>query len=469
MSGIRLLLVVVVFCLSTFLFYKAAGTLKLTKLNMISTIYYFMLLFNMIGGSLIYLGFRNHYLIQKINTPGVIERTYYILAYCAVTFPLALCIVKKIISMVKRPRKISDFVQEGVRYNAKTYNIQIIVMALIIICTLSTMYVFLHLGYIPVVSMLKGGNLNALRQSGNRNFSGNQYVKNLIMATLTPFVSYFTFIYYKITKSKTWKMLFYYMVILSVVVLTYDFSKSPIITYLMGLYLIEVMLGNVTNEEKIRKLVLTTIILILFFYLVMMRVEKSSLLSIYSGPMGRIFFTQIATLFLHVDAFPMKSPFLNGASFNGWMSFLIPNAANIRSGRVVMSIYNAQGVETNTAGVMNTLFVGEAYANYGIIGVIIAPIVFGIVIGFFAYMLPALKKRPTSILLYVQLTLQFTLIIEGGFVDIFYSASTIFLVLVTIMLYLFSSRTTAVAETALAEESLKRKRGRLKFRFGSIR
>ena len=120
------------------------------------------------------------------------------------------------------------------------------------------------------------------------------------------------------------------------------------------------------------------------------------------------------------------------------MSFLFPAAEGLRSGRVVMSIYNAAGVEANTAGVMNTIFVGEAYANYGFIGVIVAPIVFGVIIGLFAYLLPCLKKSPTSILLYVQMTLRFVTIVEGGFVDIFYSASTIFVILIVIIMKLLT-------------------------------
>jgi hypothetical protein len=167
---------------------------------------------------------------------------------------------------------------------------------------------------------------------------------------------------------------------------------------------------------------------------------KRDILSIYTGPVGRILFTQIGTLFLHVEGFPMRHDFLDGASFNSWMSFLIPEASGLRSGRVIMEIYNASAVQEGTAGVMNTLFIGEAYANFGTIGVIIAPIIFGVVIGFAAYFLPALRKSPVVVLLYVKLTLQFLSIVEAGFVDILYSASTIFLILLAIMMYIFAEQ-----------------------------
>ena len=43
-------------------------------------------------------------------------------------------------------------------------------------------------------------------------------------------------------------------------------------------------------------------------------------------------------------------------------------------------------------------------------------------------------------LLYVKLTLQFLSIVEAGFVDILYSASTIFLILLAIMMYIFAEQ-----------------------------
>lgn len=453
MTVFRVALVIFVFLVSTRLFKKAAGNLKFTKMNMVSVLYYYILVFNLIGGSLVYIGFRDHYLIAKISEPENIDRTYYALAYTVIMFPLVLIGMKHAMQLFVRKRGINSFVWSEISYDARMSGIQFIVLLMILVCTLATAYVFLNLGYVPFLSIIKGENLDALRQSGNRNFTGNQYIKNLLMSTMTPFVSYITYIYYRITKQKTWGFMFVYMALLSVIVLTYDFAKTPIITYLLGIYLLEVMLGNVSSNKRFTRLVFTAAALLVFFYAVIFG-AGGSLFSIYTGPVGRIIFTQIATLFLHVEAFPREMPFLNGASFNGWMSFLFPAAENLRSGRVVMTIFNPQGVETNTAGVMNTIFIGEAYANFGWAGILIAPIVFGIVIGFFAYLLPGLRKSPFTILLYVQLTLQFITIVEGGFVDIFYSASVIFYILLTLLLYSLASHYNTRCFTRLQRNSL---------------
>ena len=395
---------------------------------------YYILFFNLIGGSLIYMGVRKHYLVQMIQDVDSINYAYYALAYCVIVFPATLLLMKKICNWLFPQKKDDGVYNKAVLYTDNMRQIQFFALSLVAICTFATLYVLKNLGYIPLLEMIRGGNLNALRQSGNRFFSGNQYIKNLLMTSLTPFISYLTYIYFRITKSRTWGCLFACMLLLSIVALTYDFSKSPIITYLIGLYLIEVALGNVKNNKWIIRIIGLSGCIILFFYVIVSKIG-GSLFSIYSGPIGRILFTQIATLFLHFEAFPLKYGFLNGASFNHWMSFLFPAAEGLRSGRVVMSIYNASGVAAKTAGVMNTIFIGEAYANFGWTGVILAPIVFGVVIGFAAFFIPKLRKTPVVILYYVQLTLTFLTIVEGGFVDIFYNASTIFLTMVAIVLY----------------------------------
>lgn len=397
-----------------------------------------MLVFNYLGGALIFIGVRNHYLVQKIRFASTFDISFYALAYCFIAFPTVILLTKIILNKYVKRIDINSFISSNIIYNHNMVAAQGTVLLLICICTISTAYVFSNLGYNPFIEMFRGGNIDYLRQSGTRLFRGNQYIKNLLMTTLTPFLSYYCYIYYKNTKGKTWSILFKFSLLLSVFALTYDFSKSPIIIFLLGFYLINVSLGNIENNKSFNRLVIISIVLLLFFYLYVSDAGRD-VISIYSGPIGRILFTQIATLFLHFEVFPLRHDFLNGASFNSWMSFLIPNAEGLRSGRIVMSVYNASGVETNTAGVMNTLFIGEAYANYGIFGIIIAPIIFGIIIGFVAHFIPALKKNPVTVLLYVQLTLQFIKIVEGGFVDIFYSASTIFLLIISVLLYTVSS------------------------------
>ena len=434
------LLVIVVFLLYTFFFKKAAGTLNVTKLNMISALYYYILFFNLIGVTLVFIGIREHYMIQKIAYVDTINVTFFAVAYAVIVFPLFIFLTHKACKVFFPLKTIDGFISEVVSYKRDMRSIQILLLFLIIICLLATSYVYFVLGRVPLIDIFRGGNINVLRQNAGRFFSGNQYIKNIIMLMLTPFLSYYAYIYYHLTLNKTWRNIFFILAVLSVFAVTYDFSKAPIINYLLGFYLTNVLLGRIHSGKQFIKLILLSGTIIVFFYSVTIGTDVASILTLLGGPIGRIAFGQIGPLFLHFETFPLRHPFLNGASFNSWLSFLIPNAAGIRSGRVIMETYNATGVEAGTAGVMNTLFIGEAYANYGFVGVLIAPIIFGIIIGVVSYYLPSLQKRPTTILLYVELTLTYIGIVEGGFIDIIYSAHIILIVLLTILLDLVAGK-----------------------------
>lgn len=429
----KLVIAVIVLSLTTFLFKKAAGTLDFMKLNMISAIYYYILGFNLIGGTLIYLGMREHYMIRNIRKESIINATYYILAYTIIMFPAVLLFMKNLISksFVKR---MEQYRERRVSYDKNSVGTQLAVSLLILLCLCAIIYVTATIGYIPVIEAFKeNADVNVLAQASNRNFHGNVYIKNIIMIWMPPYLSYYAYIKMRSTGLKSWKRIFAVLFAMSVFVVTYDLSKAPIINYFLGLYLIDVMIGKIKNRKRFLIFVLLGAAIILMYYVIMLD-AKHSILSIYTGPAGRIIFSQIATLFLHVQLFPAYHPYLCGASFVRWFQFVFPAASGMRSGRVVMAAFNPEGIEENTAGVMNTIFVGEAYANFGMAGVIVAPIIFGVVIGIAAYMLPKLKKTPVTVLLYVEMTLMFITIVEGGFVDIFYNA--IFIIAIGLALLL---------------------------------
>ena len=92
----KIIVVAIVFVLFTYLFKRAAGSLSFSKLNMISVLYYYILVFNLAGASLVYIGARNHYIIQAIKSEEVIHVTYWILVYTVLMFPAVLIVMKRI-------------------------------------------------------------------------------------------------------------------------------------------------------------------------------------------------------------------------------------------------------------------------------------------------------------------------------------------------------------------------------------
>lgn len=439
----RIAFVLIVFILFIALFKKAAGTLNVTKINIVSFIFYSILVFQLIGGSLIFLGIKNHYLIKRILDVDSIDKTYYILVYTVLMLPLTIYLCNRYIDNKRKVKsEYNRFLDERVciksNENDRVFKI---VLILTIICVISMIYVFYHIGYIPLFKMFSGNiDLNVERINISRNFTGNEYIKNLIMLILTPLLSYLSYIYMKTTKEKRWIIIFITTFILSIFVKTYNFEKAPIIYYIVYFILLDIIIGR---KIKLKNLLFVGSIVgaIIFMFYYVISGYSGDIFSLTSGPMGRILMTQVATLFLHVDAFPNVIPFLNGQSFPGIFSLIIgASALGTRSGRMVMLVYGQENVRKGIAGVMNTIFVGEAYANYGLFGVAIAPIVVGIIVSMVFNFAIKSKKTPLNLMIYFQCFVSVVTMIQGGFIDFFYNVGLIFSLAVLLLIYIYAEQ-----------------------------
>lgn len=434
MKCILVLLVLLIYCI---LFKKAAGTLRITKMNVITFAFLSILLFELIGASLIYLGFDDHYLVQKIRLDTTINKTYYILAYTSLIIPIVIILCNKYIFKIdKRKKDDKNDLKTNYFYklqeNVKIGNQEerkkmfIIVLVLTIICALSIIYVFYYIGYIPILKLFDNNfDFATERINISRSFEGNIYIKNIVMLLLTPMISYLAYIYMRETKQTKWKILFTILLVLSVLALTHDFSKASILYYLLFFLIIEIALGTKFNLKTFIPILCIFAIIVVAIYGIIMGYSQS-LFSISNGPLARLIISQASALFLHVDGFPEFIPYLGGHSFPEIFSvFWGVGEYSLRSGRIIMEEYSRGTIEDGTSGVLNTLFVGEAYANFGIVGVIIAPIIVGIIFsGILAWFIKS-KKDPINLIIYIEMFVIFKDVLQGGFVDFIYNAKVI--------------------------------------------
>ena len=88
-----------------------------------------------------------------------------------------------------------------------------------------------------------------------------------------------------------------------------------------------------------------------------------------SGITGRILISQVSSLYQHFEIFPSDHPFIGFSS----LSKVLPlSHFSDRSGRIVLETTTPGFADLG--GVYNTLFIGEAYANFGWWGVFNTPV-----------------------------------------------------------------------------------------------
>lgn len=434
---------IVIIALSAFLFKKASGNIKINLLNISSFSFYSLMIFEFIGVTLVYLGFKDHYLIKRITDNSIINITYWSMAYTMIILPITMIIINKYIFKINKINEeyIKNINSEVVA-EKKQFKDRVFICVIIgsIICLMATIYVFYHIGYIPLFKYLDSGfDFATERINIGRNFEGNLYIKNIVMIILTPIFSHIAYIYMRTTKEKRWKVLFAVLFILNIFIKTYDFSKAPIIYYICYFFIIEIMLGETFKLRKILPYIISVILLVIILYSIIFN-YSGSWISLSSGPTARILMAQAGTLFLHFDAFPSKIEYLNGHSFPPFMSILWGDGDyDIRSGREVMEIYNSSAIKNGTAGVMSTMFMGEAYANFGFWGIAISPIVVGIILSTIFCIYLKSKKTPLNILLYLECFIIFTSALQGGFVEFFYNVGLIIVLIMIFAIKKFSS------------------------------
>lgn len=419
--------VICLFALSTILFWKASGTLALNKLNIISYVYYLLLLQVFIGTMLIYLGFDKHYTLNYlINREDSIRVTINIVTIMMITLPIIIIILSKIFKF--RPaEELDTFLHKDIeRQNRKSFFYLFCVIGLIQMILLGIQLV--KTGYVPLIKMIvHEPDFNfALQRQINKNdiFVINMYVKNIIVMFGIPIIGYITFAFALIEKKISWIILASIYFVASVIVKTYEFAKSPIIFHIFIYFLIILYVKNDIIKNRVIVIFGLAMGLILVF-MYKMTGYQGAFLDIYNGVLGRTFFSQVGTLSYHFELFSNVFEPLGGRSLPSTLLPLLgmEPEEHLRSAKLVMDFYGSEHVAEGTAGVMNACFLGEAYANWGMVGVAFSILFVGAFLTLIFMLVLRIKKTPVTVAMLAILTQYIGNMSQGGFTDFIYSFS----------------------------------------------
>lgn len=425
---------------SFYLFKKVAGSLSLFKPNMISYVFYYNLIVQTVFASLLSINYiDNHYLIGLSSD----NARYYVwlsVMYLMIAMPLGMILSKWVFSPnLSVKKRFFSYVKMPINYGfygEKRFKISLLLPT--IICLFSCLYVFFEIGYFPVLKSLisSSSELQMLRINVSRDFSGNEYVKNILALLFTPLLSYVWFFYYKKNRSLRIGLLFSICFLFSASVLYYDFSKGPLLMYFLSFIFADFYSRGNINKLLIFFLVVLVVLLISFFYL-KSGLELTDMLGYNKGPIGRIILSQAAGFYLVFDTFPSDFSFIGLSSLSGLLNELWGFEYVDRSARLVMEKYNQEGVDAGVAGVINSIFLAEAYANFGWFGIIFSPFWVGFCIQSLYLFFLKSNKNPLFLAVFVHFSYGGS--VTGGLNDYFYNPGVLMLVVFCIILLLFAS------------------------------
>lgn len=424
--------------------WQLCGSFSLKNFNFMSLVFYSILIFNVIGGVALGLNIVSSDLLDQARLLNTRSKGLLLLCMFMVLFPITILFLSKLFKF-NTGKQLNDFSKAKVKlvYGGNDDEIFYTIVILAFFAMGAVLYVIAVLGGSnPLLGVFQG--LDALILAQFRSFSkfefpGNEWIKNLGFQ-LVQLLSFFAYAYWQTTKSKSWKWLFVILFIGSLYSCLYNLEKAPVIIYFLGLLIVRQYLGF--RLKSFFKYGLIGFLMVIVMYVFFMRLEFSNKSLILESIFSRIFLTQIGTYYLHIEAFPLYHDYLNGSylvynSLPNWLTDLLfsHTEVGIRSSRWVIMIFYPSEILNNTAGYANSLFIAEAYGNFGFLGIVLSSFYVGAFIFFLNFVFVKIRKTPVLVGLYSYLTC-FTLItLQGGFFDFIFSFSNVFLLFVMFLFW----------------------------------
>lgn len=422
--------ILVPLCFSLYFFWKSSGTFELGQLNLVSVTCGLFFLQTFLGISLVMLGLDKHYTLDKLfDRERSIIITFVVVMVVAIIFPLCIYGFLKLFK-VNPQKEYKEYLKKTTEYLPSKL-LFILICGACVVCVGLLIGLFAKIGYIPLVKMFihsEEFDMSIERIRISNTYIIHPYVTNMAVHLGIPVISYFTFTCALASRQKRWYALAALMFASAILAKTYNFAKASLLFYIMVFVFIYIyFVGGIKRRWMIAILAVG---FTSFFAIYLIFGVNTPITDIYNGVMGRVFFTQVGTLSYNFDLFPGNMPFLMGMSFSKILLplFGLAGAEQLRSARLLMEIYGSEGVYKGNAGVMNSLFIGEAYANFGWVGIIISVIWVALIIALFFTLALRMKKTPATVTLFAYFTVNIATTTQGGFVDFVYNTGWIVII-----------------------------------------
>ncbi|MGD6817050.1 O-antigen polymerase [Metabacillus sp. 113a] len=405
------------------LFKKVSGSMSLLTPNLLSiTFYYSLLASTFIGSLLIVLEIDDHYMIKSLSDDYYRYLGFFFICFIMLVMPLTMFLLNKLAGF-NGEKEFKSYIAAPV-YKEENGSQLFYLYCFFTAMSLGAIgYTILKIDAIPILQLLKGSdNLAELRIDASHNFGGSTVIRNIFGVALAPILSMVTFIYFYQRKELRWFVLFALTTGGALFMAVYDLSKAPIFFYAITVLLLLIYL-RIIKLTWLRLAILGgfgVILLVVMYVFIQGVTEPSSFLSYNSGPIGRILLSQVGPFYLHLDLFTDRMDLLYGQSLPSSILGLY-DMEQVRSARLAMEVFYPQKVEEGTAGVLNTIFAAEAYANFGYAGILLGTIYVGAVIQIIYMLFIRLPKTPLFLALFIYFTVNIPRIVIGGFADFLFN------------------------------------------------
>lgn len=221
------------------------------------------------------------------------------------------------------------------------------------------------------------------------------------------------------------KSLKYIMIILSMLFLLTTSEKAPIIFYILALYISSGFAKNKILKVNF-KLIASFVFVVFFIYYFIVADDFNEIKNLV---FERIFFAQMAIVYYSLDYYNSTN-FIGLSSLGGFFNKLFQLPVEKASSEVLMASYFHEMLAGGGWNI-NGIYISDAWSNYGVIGVVVAPIYVGFVVAVLYLFLVRVRGTFGKALLVYCSAMSFSFLTSFNL----YIYNTIFVLIVMIFLF----------------------------------
>lgn len=402
------ILLIISLIVGTFLLYKIEGKIQLNQINIFNWTYFVeFIVMGAISPFIIYRYKYENWVLKHIpDADFPFKEVVYTLIWSAITIPIGIYLANLVLNKLNYKTSYSNFLKEPILDFGSKFFFPIWVFILFTYMG----FIINQIGFVPQIKIfsLNTFEIAKLRGDISHNLPANIIIFRLFGLTIPPILCFASLV--KLIKHRNLKNVCYFFLLTCCAIFfnTINLNKSGLVLFLIGII---ATFGVANVNFGLKKLagcaIVAYLILIVTFQAVIPN-QKQDYETTVKNVFGRIALAQTYGNYVSYYIFPRYEEHIGFRSISKQLKILGIQPKE-RASRLMMRHMAPKKVEDGRAGHMVSTFFAEAWANWGLPGVIFSPIIVGFILKITIAFLINLPKSELSLAFIAYLTYTFGL------------------------------------------------------------
>lgn len=425
-------LIIIICTLTISIFFLHKSNIFFTKISIQSVLLILILIFNYIGFIFIALNPAEYYLDDGGESSELTLELLAIISLATACLSMGFFIGYKLIGLPSYPNNFNKR-----KYYYKLYSVKLLYFIITSICIMVGFLYLSNFGFdqIAIFNFEKSPiELMKIRSDMGNSFTGKYHWYEAFMRGGLSLMLYASFAVFLETKINFYKLLFITTFIFGIFIFSISGEKSPAAWLMIGVFITYVVINNagVINKKiiyyfSIVLIVAVSIITILAISTLSEGADISHVL-IY-----RLFLGYLQAGYYHLSLIPSIIPFQYGATISNPGSIFpyTPFSLSTEIAAIVSPDLQKNGV----VGSFPTMYWGEAYANFGIYGVVTISTLLGIYLQLIVKLVGKMQSGAVKVAIFVWIIMHYSSLAFSGLSWILFDVKFMVVIIISYIIY----------------------------------